>query len=219
MEINYIISVVSRDMGGDMVSLCAEHKLPIVLTVLGRGTASKKLLDLYGLESAAKSIIITAANAQKSAAFIAEVKRRFYIDVPGNGIILSIPIKSVGGAMALALLSDNAVPDKTPPKLTFENEMVVAIINEGYTDDVMDAARAAGAMGGTVIHAKGSGTQKAEKFYGVSLVNEKEIVLIVAKASEKADIMRRIIKDAGPGTPVGAVVFSLPVSYAAGLNL
>lgn len=64
-------------------------------------------------------------------------------------------------------------------------ELLIAISNQGYTELVMDAARGAGAGGGTVVHAKGTGMEGAKKFLGVSLAEEKEIVLIVVKASIK----------------------------------
>ncbi len=218
MELNYVISIVGRCRGEDMVSLCLAHELPIVLAALGRGTATKRLLNLYGLEATEKAVVMTIATAQKTEDFILEVRQKFYIDIPGNGIVLSIPIKSVGGVRTLAFLSDNAAPDKAPPQVTFENEVIVVISNEGYTEAVMDAARAGGAMGGTVIHAKGSGAQKAEKFYGVSLADEKEIILIVAKTSEKAAIIHSIIKEMGPDSPAGSIVFSMPVTHLAGLR-
>lgn len=218
MELNFIITIVNRNRSEDMVSLCLAHEFPIVLTALGRGTATKKLLNLYGLEATEKAVIVTTANAQKTKNFILQVREKFYIDIPGNGIVLSIPIKSVGGAKTLAFLSDNAAPDKLPPQMTFENEMIVVIANEGHTEAVMDAARAAGAMGGTIVHAKGSGAQKTAKFYGVSLVSEKEMILIVSKTAEKTGIMQNIIKEVGPDSPAGSIVFSMPVSYLAGLR-
>lgn len=219
MELNYVVSIVDRVNGDYMVSLCTEKGLPIVLTILANGTASKRLLDLYGLEFTEKSIIITIADAEKTKGLILDARKKLYIDIPGNGIMLSIPIKSVGGAKTLAFLSDNKIPDKSFPSVEFEYEMIIVVLNEGHTEQVMDAARDAGAMGGTVIHAKGTGTKKTEKFYGVSLVNEKEIIIIVSKASEKTEIMSNIVKSAGPGSPADAVAFSLPVSNVAGLRL
>ena len=81
--------------------------------------------------------------------------------------------------------------------MKFENELIVVILNEGYSDTVMDAARAAGAGGGTVLHAKGTGHKKAVKFFGVSLAEEKDMIYIVSPASRKAKIMNAIEKAAG----------------------
>ena len=81
----------------------------------------------------------------------------------------------------------------------------------------MDAARAAGAGGGTVIHAKGTGMEGAAKFMGIDLVNEKELVLIVSRTSEKNAIMKAIMDTADK--KAGSIVFSLPVTDTAGLRL
>ena len=102
--------------------------------------------------------------------------------------------------------------------MEFEHELIVVILNEGFSDFVMDAARSAGAGGGTVLHAKGTGSKRAEKFFGVSLADEKDMVYIVAHRDEKAPIMRAISQQAGPGTKAGAICFSLPVSSVVGLR-
>lgn len=98
-------------------------------------------------------------------------------------------------------------------------ELIIVIANQGYSEEVMDAARAQGAGGGTVIHAKGTGLEKAEKFLGVSIADEKEMILIVAKSEMKNAIMRSIMENAGLESRVKSVVFSLPVTDTAGLRL
>ena len=87
-----------------------------------------------------------------------------------------------------------------------------------YSDFVMDAARAAGAGGGTVLHAKGTGGTRGDKFFSVSLADEKDMIYIIAHKDEKAAIMRSINEQAGPGTKAGAICFSLPISSVAGLR-
>ena len=81
----------------------------------------------------------------------------------------------------------------------------------------MDAARTAGAGGGTVIHAKGTGMAGAAPFLGMELVNETELVLIVSRTAQKNTIMKAIMEGANP--KAGAIVFSLPVTQTAGLRL
>lgn len=98
-------------------------------------------------------------------------------------------------------------------------ELIVVIANHGYSEEVMAAARAQGAGGGTVIHAKGTGLEKAEKFLGVSIADEKEIIYIVAKSEMKNAIMKSIMDNAGLESKAKAVVFSIPVSDTAGLRL
>ena len=98
-------------------------------------------------------------------------------------------------------------------------ELLVVIANQGYTDTIMDAARKASAVGGTVIHAKGTGTEKAEKFLGVSIAAEKEIIFMVTRREGRNAIMRAIMEQAGLGSRAGSIVFSLPVTETAGMRL
>lgn len=83
----------------------------------------------------------------------------------------------------------------------------------------MDSAREAGAYGGTVIHAKGTGIKEAEKFMGVSIAAEKEMIFIVTKREKKNEIMKAVMENAGLHTRAKAVAFSLPVTDTAGLRL
>jgi len=98
-------------------------------------------------------------------------------------------------------------------------ELLVAIADQGGTEQIMDAARAVGAGGGTVLHAKGTGMEAAEQFLGFSLASEKEIVLIVVPAVKKQEIMRAIMEQAGLNQEARTVVFSLPVTDTAGMRL
>lgn len=82
----------------------------------------------------------------------------------------------------------------------------------------MDAARAAGATGGTAVHAKGTGTELAKKFFGVSLAAEKELIFILSAAETRKPIMKAIMEKAGMQTDAQALAFSLPVTDLAGLR-
>ena len=219
MILDMVMAIVDRDKAKLMAELFENHKLPMVLAVLGRGTATSEVLDLYGLEAKEKALLITVAGADMTKQLIRAAKHKLFIDVPGNGIMMAIPLKSVGGGKTLAFLSGGAAPDKAVPEMKFDHELIMAVINEGHTDPVLDAARSAGAAGGTVLHAKGTGGKLSEKFLGVSLADEKEVVLIVSKAGEKTAIMRAISDQCGVDTPSGAITFSLPISSVAGLRV
>ena len=95
-------------------------------------------------------------------------------------------------------------------------EVVIVMANRGYIDLVMDAARSAGASGGTVIHARGTGSHGGEQFFGVTLADERDIFYIVTPASDRMAIMQAIVKEAGLHTPAKAAVFSMPIQHLAG---
>lgn len=212
------ISILSREQLEPMLRLCRSLELPLNLALYGRGTASRSVLDLLGIASRERRVVLSVTTEEKASALIAQMRRQLYLDTPGGGIVLSIPIKSVGGGRTLSHFTGGA-PLPQPPQAAYDYELILAIANAGYTDAVMDAAREAGAAGGTILHGKGTGSAETEKFFGLSLAQEKELILIVARAGEKAAIMQSVLSQAGPGTDAGTIVFSLPVSEVAGFSL
>lgn len=215
---NFVISVIHPAVAPRMNAIMQTLELPLSIELLGRGTATQNVLDLLGLSTREYHIVMTIADRDRTAKLIEEARRNLYIDAPGQGIIAATPIKSVGGGKTLANLNAGK-PAEGAPEINYNYEIVLAIANEGYTDTVMEAARAAGARGGTVLHGKGTGSKDAAKFFGVSIASEKEVIMIVARATEKAAIMKSIIDKAGTQTDAGAVVMSLPVSAVAGFGL
>ena len=215
---NFVISIVNPNMLPRMNGIMQTLELPLSIELIGRGTARKDVLDLLGLSTHEYHIFMTIADRERTQKLIDEARRNLYIDAPGQGIIVATPIKSVGGGKTLANLNGGR-PAEGAPEINFNYEIVLAIANEGHTDTVMEAAREAGARGGTVLHGKGTGSTDAAKFFGVSIASEKEVIMIVAKSSEKAAIMKSIIDKAGTQTEAGAVVMSLPVSAVAGFGM
>ena len=216
---NYLISVVNPGAMDRVCEIAAALDLPQTVTLLGHGTAVQSMLDLLGIESTEKRVIMTVANPEKTRKFIKEMRRQVYIGIPGHGIIMAVPIKSVGGGKTLAYLNNGEQqPARYTPELSNRYELIVIVANEGRTDQVMNAARAAGSTGGTVLHGKGTGSQN-KKFYNVSIAAEKEVILMVAQNDRKAAIMQSVLHHAGPDSEAGAILFSLPVSEVAGFGL
>ncbi len=96
--------------------------------------------------------------------------------------------------------------------------LIVVIVNNGHTDLVMEASRDAGAKGGTVIHARGTGNPELEKFYGVPIQPEKEMVLIIVETAIKDKCLSSIYKVAGLQSKGQGIAFALPVEDAVGLS-
>ena len=143
MQLSFMLCIVDRRRSEAYVSLCRSLGLPLTLSMLGRGTAMRAHLDLYGLEATQKAVVATVADGQNARRLFREAKRQLYLDIPGNGIMLALPIKSVGGGKTLAYLTDNRPLEAQAPPAGFEHELLVIILNEGYIDEVMEARRAA----------------------------------------------------------------------------
>ena len=217
MELYYLITISDRSQAETLANLYQAAGTGLVLTKLGRGTATGQQLSEYGLDAPEKAIVSTVADPEQMQQIFKAARRKLFIDIPGNGVMMAVPLKSVAGGRTLGYLTDSTQTGGKPA-MDFSHELIMVILNEGYSDTVMDAARSAGAGGGTVLHAKGTGKARAEKFFGVRLADEKDVVYIVAHADEKAAIMQAITDLAGPGTRAGAICFSLPISKVAGLR-
>ena len=220
-ELYLMITVCDWSRQKKFLSFYHEKQLSTAFHVAGHGTAANEMLDYLGLDGAEKILILSVVTGEKWKEVKAGLQSRLKIDVPGTGIAFIIPMSSIGGKRQLMFFTENQnyVKGEESSLKDTKYELLMAIANQGYTEMIMDAARDAGAAGGTVIHAKGTGMERAEKFLGVSLVSEMEIVLIVVKKVEKNQIMKAIMDKAGTGTKAGALVFSLPVPSTAGMRL
>ena len=146
---NYVISITGPEALGVLEDICEELALPLNVTLHGRGTAVQSMLDLLGIESNEKRVVLSTATEEKTAALIEAQKRRLHIGVPGHGIVIAVPVKSIGGGKTVAyLMGEENKSAKTAPPSGYAYELIVVVASEGQTDLVMNAARAAGARGG-----------------------------------------------------------------------
>lgn len=219
MDISLVITILNRSKLVEITSFYEKNNVNPLLTMLGRGTATPGQLRLRGLKDSQKAVVAGVISGKEIRSFFRKAKLEMMIDVPGNGVMVTVPVKSITGGKALAYVANQREMDGEVPKMEFNYELIVVIANSGSTDMVMDVARNAGAGGGTVIHAKGTGAKIAKKFFGVSLAEEKEVILIAESISKKSKIMKAIATETGTSTPAGAICFSLPVSEIAGIRM
>ena len=99
-----------------------------------------------------------------------------------------------------------------------KHEAIFCVVNAGFSDAVMDAAKKFGARGGTVIRARGTANSEAEKLFGITIQPEKEIVMILVDTAIKNDILHALYTAVGLDTPGQGIAFSLPVEQAIGLG-
>ena len=152
-----MITITNRVMGAThFLDFYRAFGAPVVFTALGRGTASNDVLSYLGLEATEKSVMFYMVTQA-----VRELVDSMRIDRPGSGIAVCLHLSSVGGRTALNYLisgESDAQPDMTVKEEEQMNEnayqLIVAITNSGYADAVMEAASAAGARGGMVIHAR-----------------------------------------------------------------
>ena len=100
---------------------------------------------------------------------------------------------------------------------TNDHEVVFAIVNSGYAEDVMDIAREQGVRGGTILNARGVVNENAAAFFGITLHAEKEILMMVVEKEIRDKVLNAIYREMGMAKKAKGIAFSLPVSDVAGL--
>ena len=214
-------TIVDRKIAKKYYDLYQENNKHVMFVSYGVGTASSEIMDYLGLEHTEKTVMFFVSSQEEWLDIKKQLQRKLHIDAPGSGIAFTVSLSSIGGMKALQYLSEKQDYQKQEESTLKDtaHELIVVVAEQGNIDLVMDSARAAGAYGGTVIHAKGTGIQEAEKFMGVSIAAEKEMIFIVTKHEKKNDIMKAVMENAGLHTRAKAIAFSLPVTDTAGLRL
>ncbi len=101
--------------------------------------------------------------------------------------------------------------------MDFAYEVIICIVDAGYSETVMDAAKSCGAKGGTVIKARGTANPEAETLFNITVQPEKEMVMILVEANMKEAILHAIYKEAGLNTAGKGIAFTLPVDEVVGI--
>ncbi len=218
-----LLTIVRRSDAEEYEEFYRSHNVSVIYSAACNGTTHEKKLALWGIEKNDKSLLLSFMTKEVLKNALKGLTQEMKIDLPDRGIAVAVPLSGIGGAKALEYFSagqntdedDNTQKEEINMQTT--QELIISIYEKGYTDLVMDAAREAGAAGGTTIKAKGTGAG-AEKFFGLSLAEEKEILLIVASNTNKKDIMKAIMQKAGIDSKAHALVFSLPVTDSAGFR-
>lgn len=159
------------------------------------------------------------------APLLAELSAELGFSRPGRGIAFTLPLSGVSAAANCLMETDAAhaaLPverEGFPMAESNRFELIVCVAEHGMSGEVMDAARGAGATGGTVLRARGLGGEEAERFLNITIRPEKEVVLILSAAAQKQAIMKAVCAEVFSRTGERGIAFSLPVSDVTGLNL
>ena len=217
-----LITIVRRQDADEYESFYRSRDIDVIYHVRCNGTAHAKTLDLLGIDRTEKTMLLSTVTEKTLRVLKRDLSYVMKIDLPDRGIAMAIPFSGCGGSKTLEYFTSGQLVSEThlteEKEMEVNQELIVAIYQKGYTNLVMDAAREAGARGGTTINAKGT-VASTEKFFGMTLAEEKEMVFIVSSTDQKKEIMKAIMKNAGVDTKAHAIVFSLPVTDTAGLRL
>lgn len=220
--VKWLVTIVDRGKGEKVAKIYRANQLFIHLAVLGNGTARSEVMDLLGLDEPEKDIVLSLIPESHINEIIHElnVKMQFYR--PGSGIAFTVPLSGISAAASRQTdcCTTHIQIDREVTRMESKQhfDLIISVINRGQTDLVMDAAKVAGATGGTVVKARGLDSEETEKFLKISLQPEKEIVVIIVPHEIKQAVMKEICKKVLSVTDERGVVFSVPIDDVTGLN-
>ena len=186
-----------------------------------KGTARSALLDYLGLGETAKKLVVSLIPERAVEAVMKEIRENMPLYLPGRGICFTLPLSGASAIVFNALKKSSPDSEKKGGKKVKkerEYSLLVTAMQKGFAEEAMEAARSAGAAGGTVLSAATLNDKKAEQLIGVTLQKETDILLILVKNEAKKAITQAILNKAGLKTDGGGVVFSLPVDDIAGVG-
>lgn len=219
-ELNLLLIIARQKDRAAYEKYFSRRALASYTTLPCHGTAQNKILDLLGIEQTEKIILLSVIGKQQTKDILDTLPDQMEIDLPGRGIGLVIPVNSMGGVRSMqALTGSTEAEEREVVKMEYNAHLIIAILNKGFSDVAMEAARAAGAGGGTVVRAKGTYGKGDEHFFGMTLAEEKDTVLIVATEAQRKPIMQALMHQASEKPELGTVTFSVPVSDTMGLRL
>ena len=219
-ELNLLMIIARERDQAAYEKYFSRHGFASYTTLPCRGTAQNKTLDLLGIEKTEKTMLLSILGQQQTKDVLRTLPDQMEIDIPGRGIGLIIPVNSMGGIRSMqALTGSTEAEEREVVKMEFNTHLIIAILNKGCSDMAMEAAREAGAGGGTIIRAKGTYGKGEEHFFAMTLAEEKDMVLIVATEAQRKPIMQALMRQATEKPEMGTVTFSLPVSDTMGLRL
>ncbi len=205
-------------------ALFKEGNVPMQYVFHAQGTATSDVMDMLGLDGVDKNILMSMMPKCFADDMLKKLRKKLHLGMPNTGIAFTVLMN--GGSGHLVQLIENLEPEEGRKFLErndadmTDNEysMIMAIVNQGYSEDVMNAARPKGASGGTVFHSRRIGSQEAMKFWKISVQEEREVVIILATKEDKLAIMQEIGRQCGMQSKAQGVVMSLPVDGIVGLD-
>lgn len=214
-KLSLLCLIINEEHETQNIKILNKYKANFKTVIHGIGTASNSILEYFGLNEIHKTLILSILPNTNSKYILSELNNKTKINEPGKGIAFTIPVSS-----SVKYIED-FYKNKEMEDINMEyanQELIVTIANEGYAENIMNAAKSVGATGGTTIYGRGLETDKIIKFLGISIEPEKDIVLILAQKDKKNDIMNKIVEKCGLTTLGAGICFSLPVSHVVGLN-
>ena len=215
--------ITTPKLADKTINMFKQAHMPLQYRLHAEGTAPSEIMDLLGLGSVDKCVLISMVAKPLSGIILKRLHTELQLDTVNSGIAFTLPL-SGANSLIIRMLMQSMEANKVELNGKEANSMaevkhalITAIVERGFSSDVMEAAKSAGARGGTVIHSHQIPTEEAGGFWGISAQEEKEIVLIIAEAEHRLPIMQSISAHCGMNSDAKGLVMSMPIDSVIGI--
>lgn len=198
-ELVYVI--VNFNEGSKILQKAKELGFSGGTIFLGRGTVNNSLLNFLSLYDESKEILLMASKSSVVEVGLNKLSEMFHFHKKNHGIAFSISLNNIYGSSSC---KRNLIIKE---RKNVMYQLITTIVNRGKAEDVIDAAKAAGSKGGTIVNARGSGIHETGKLFNMDIEPEKEIVLIIAKFDSADKIVHSISEALEINKPGNGVIF------------
>lgn len=214
-----IVSIIERGNGNKLIKLYDQEQVFTHMRCEGTGTATSEIMDILGLGSSEKDIILSFAPAGTALNLLEKLKDDLHDLCPGRGIAFMVAMEAVTNLLAASIGARTKLEkDREYEDMQEKNSLIMITVNQGFTDEVMSTAKEAGARGGTVVRGRLVMMDEIEQMKGLTLREEKEIILIVVPREIRNSVMEAVNTHQGLQSEAGAVICSLGVEHMAHLG-
>ena len=224
-RVKLLVCIIKK---GDEIALteaCNEQCVALSFSGLGYGTAKSHYMSYLGLDEIEKRIVYSLIPDYCESRVLKAINKKLKLYLMGNGIAFTIPLSGISNLISNAILSTPYREETTETqKNTKErekrkmHELIVAVVNQKFTDAVLDASRTAGATGATILHTRSVNNKQVEQVLGTTFKQETDTIAFLTSSEYKQKIMEAIRECAGLKTDGGAILFSLPVDSLVGIG-
>ncbi len=212
-----LLSIVERDKGKKLIRELEKINIKVNFQCVGAGTAPTEMMDIFGLGTKDKDIIISLGTENVIKDMMANFGTTFESHSKYGGLMIILKI-SAANRILTEILSFNTDKNLEKGNGSMKNEhhnnLIVISVNEGYSDDVMQVARKAGAMGGTVIKGRLASIEQFADVGKTDIDGDREILCILAPLKTSAQIMEDVNKDFGIKSDANGIIFAIPTEKA-----
>lgn len=201
-------------------------QLPIYYQCRGNGTANSEILSICGLQGTKRLITISILPRSLIKDFFSVMSNNLLLEHKGCGIAVTIPVTGMQDVIRKILEERNGyiIPETEKGEVAEMSDketaysMILVAANYGYSDEIINAARKAGAKGGTVIKGRRRGSENVMQYLGITMQEEQEFTMIIVPRNKKSNVMVEVSGACGLKSPAHGVVLSIPVEDIIGIE-